>query len=210
MKKFLVLAALAFGATATFAQSAPAADAKPATATTKVKKAKKTKKTAAATIAPASSGKTVANVAGWSNDGAKPAPAPTAAPVKAAPATAAAATSLSKAGMKFETDLVDYGTIKKGADPLRKFTFKNTGSEPLIIKNAQGSCGCTVPTYPKEPIMPGQSAAIEVRYDTQRIGAFTKTVTLTTNSSDAETKVLTIKGVVEDVAGAATPPTSGH
>jgi hypothetical protein len=206
MKKLLVLAALAFAATATFAQSA-AAPATPTEAkTTKTaKKAKKVKKVkAAAVTTSATAGKPAAIVA---------APAP-AAPVKAAttaPApVAAAASASSKAGMKFETDLIDYGTIKKGGDPLRKFTFKNTGSEPLIIKNAQGSCGCTVPTYPHEPIMPGQSASIDVRYDTQRVGAFTKTVTLTTNSADAETKVLTIKGLVEDVAGAATPPTSGH
>ncbi|TNE68072.1 MAG: DUF1573 domain-containing protein, partial [Bacteroidetes bacterium] len=85
--------------------------------------------------------------------------------------------------MTFETTTIDYGTIDKGSEPLRKFSFTNTGNEPLIIKTAKGSCGCTVPTYPKEPIMPGETNVIEVRYDTKRVGAFTKTVTLTTNEA---------------------------
>jgi len=75
--------------------------------------------------------------------------------------------------MTFDATTMDYGTIDKGADPIRKFKFTNTGNEPLIVKAAKGSCGCTVPTYPKEPIMPGESNVIEVRYDTQRVGAFT-------------------------------------
>lgn len=98
--------------------------------------------------------------------------------------------------MTFETTTIDYGNIDKGAEPLRKFKFTNTGNEPLIIKTAKGSCGCTVPTYPKEPIMPGESNVIEVRYDTQRVGAFTKTVTVTTNEA-TETRMLTIKGEVK-------------
>ncbi len=103
----------------------------------------------------------------------------------------------------FEKVEMDYGKIKQGSEPLRVFSFKNTGSEPLIISGAQGSCGCTVPTYPKEPIMPGQSSKIEVRYDTQRVGPFTKSVTLTTNEANP-TRVLTIKGDVE--AGATQTP----
>ncbi|MBL7803211.1 MAG: DUF1573 domain-containing protein [Saprospiraceae bacterium] len=98
--------------------------------------------------------------------------------------------------MSFQQTTVDYGTVEKGADPLRKFTFTNTGTEPLIIKSAKGSCGCTVPTYPKEPIMPGETNVIEVRYDTQRVGMFTKTVTITTNEA-TDTHTLTIKGEVK-------------
>ncbi|MCB0686827.1 MAG: DUF1573 domain-containing protein [Saprospiraceae bacterium] len=97
--------------------------------------------------------------------------------------------------MTFETMVVDYGEIAKGSDPLRKFSFVNDGTEPLVIKSAKGSCGCTVPDYPKEPILPGETGAIDVRYDTQRIGQFTKTVTLTTNVDDQKI-VLTIKGKV--------------
>ncbi len=99
--------------------------------------------------------------------------------------------------MTFEKTEIDYGTIAQGSDPLRKFKFKNTGTEPLVIKNARGSCGCTVPNYKKEPVMPGETAEIEVRYDTQRVGVFTKTVTIETNEGD-QPRVLTIKGVVNE------------
>lgn len=98
--------------------------------------------------------------------------------------------------MTFEKTSIDYGTIDKGADPLRKFKFTNTGTEPLIIKNAQGSCGCTVPKYPQEPIMPGETAFIEVRYDTQRVGKINKSVTVTTNETTS-THTLTITGEVK-------------
>lgn len=114
-----------------------------------------------------------------------------------APVTIAAETSGPE--MTFETTEVDYGSIEQNAEPYREFNFTNTGTEPLVIKNAKGSCGCTVPTYPKEPIMPGEAAVIKVRYDTKRIGKFTKTVTLTTNES-VEKRVLRIKGQVNKPA----------
>lgn len=101
--------------------------------------------------------------------------------------------------MTFESTEVDYGTIEQGSDPLRIFHFTNTGNEPLQIKHAKGSCGCTVPKWPKEPIFPGESGVIEVRYDTKRVGKFVKRVTLTTNEGEGEDgskKVLTIKGLV--------------
>ncbi|MFT5167634.1 MAG: hypothetical protein ACI8P3_002872 [Saprospiraceae bacterium] len=97
--------------------------------------------------------------------------------------------------LKFETVVIDYGEIEQGSDPLRVFNFENVGEAPAIIKNAKGSCGCTVPLWPKEPIMMGEKNKIEVRYDTKRIGKFTKTVKLTTNYSDSPI-VLTIKGTV--------------
>ena len=65
----------------------------------------------------------------------------------------------------------------------------------MIIKNAKGSCGCTVPKWPREPIAPGQEAEIGVTYDTKRVGKFTKTITLTTNA-DKRPVILTIKGEV--------------
>jgi len=102
------------------------------------------------------------------------------------------------AEMTFETDMHDYGTIKQGANGTYEFKFTNTGNEPLIISTARGSCGCTVPTYPKEPIMKGQSSVIKVSYDTKRVGPFTKTVTIESNGK-TNPKMLTIKGVVEAV-----------
>lgn len=103
------------------------------------------------------------------------------------------------AEMKFEETTLDYGTIEQGSDPYRIFAFTNTGNAPLVITNAKGSCGCTVPTYPKEPIPPAQAGEIKVRYDTNRVGPFTKRVTLTTNAGE-EPIVLTIKGKVEPKA----------
>ena len=102
--------------------------------------------------------------------------------------------------MELETTVMDYGTIEQDSDPYRFFNFTNTGNQPLVIKHAKGSCGCTVPEYPKEPIMPGESSQIKVRYATNRLNAFTKTITLTTNEGEDDEKgmkrVLTIKGKV--------------
>ncbi len=171
MKKLLMFVALfASVATLSVAQNA----------TAPVKKAKTSKHSKKAMVQTANTTVTV--------------PATTAVATKtAAPAPAATTTG---AMATFEKTEIDYGKIKQGSEPLRVFAFKNTGSEPLTISNAQGSCGCTVPTYPKEPILPGQTSKIEVRYDTQRLGGFTKTVTLTTNEANP-TRVLTIKGEVE-------------
>ncbi len=107
---------------------------------------------------------------------------------------------------QFELKKLDYGTIDKGSEPLRIFKFKNVGTEPLIIKNAKGSCGCTVPKSPKDPIMPGEEANLEVRYDTKRVGKFTKTVTLTTNDPTNPKTVLTIHGEVKPVKAKKTLP----
>ena len=99
------------------------------------------------------------------------------------------------ATIDFESKVVDYGTIEHNSDGARKFVFTNNGTEPLIIKNAKGSCGCTVPTWPREPIAPGETAEIGVKYATNRVGPFTKTITLTTNASKKPV-ILTIKGKV--------------
>lgn len=100
------------------------------------------------------------------------------------------------AGMVFENETIDYGTVAHNADGKREFVFVNNGTKPLIITNTQGSCGCTVPTSPKEPIAPGAKGVIGVKYATDRVGAFTKTVTVTSNAEGQPTKVLTIKGTV--------------
>lgn len=96
---------------------------------------------------------------------------------------------------KFETEVIDYGKIPKDADGNRVFTFKNVGLSPLIISQAKGSCGCTVPTYDKTPIMPGETGEIKVKYATNRVGRFSKTVTITSNASEPK-KVIRIKGEV--------------
>ncbi len=113
-------------------------------------------------------------------------------------ATAFANNAIAQEGAKieFKKEVHDYGTIKNGADGNCSFEFKNTGTEPLIISNCQGSCGCTVPEWPKEPILPGKSAEIKVKYDTTRQGAINKSVTITSNAVNTPTKVINIKGEV--------------
>ena len=96
---------------------------------------------------------------------------------------------------EFEEEVIDYGKIAHNADGNRTFIFKNIGKSPLIITQTKGSCGCTVPTYEKEPIMPGETGKIKVKYATNRVGRFSKTVTITSNASEPK-KVVRIKGEV--------------
>ncbi|MEM7101836.1 MAG: DUF1573 domain-containing protein [Bacteroidota bacterium] len=104
--------------------------------------------------------------------------------------------SLDGPKMTFEFKEYDYGKIAQNSDGVREFPFENNGTEPLIIKHAKGSCGCTVPSYPKAPIMPGEKAVIGVKYDTKRVGPFSKSVRIITNASQ-DPIVLTIKGNVQ-------------
>lgn len=109
------------------------------------------------------------------------------------------------AKIEFKKDTHDYGDIKYGADGTCTFEFKNTGNAPLIISDAKGSCGCTVPEWPKEPINPGKTGTITVKYDTKRPGAINKSVTITSNASNEPTKILRIKGNVGAKPESATP-----
>ena len=119
--------------------------------------------------------------------------------------TSVVAKEQSGAQMKFTNTTVDYGTIAQNSDPFRIATFTNTGTEPLIIKSAKGSCGCTIPTFPKEPIAPGATAEIKIKYDTKRLGAINKTVTI---QSNAGVKVLKVKGNITQKAS--TPKKEGR
>ena len=98
--------------------------------------------------------------------------------------------------IEFEKETIDYGTIKKGSDKERIFKFKNTGDKPLILSEVTASCGCTVPSYPKEPILPKKSAEIKVSYDTNRIGGFSKSITVMSNDPEKGRVVINIKGNV--------------
>jgi hypothetical protein len=96
----------------------------------------------------------------------------------------------------FSKEVHDYGNIKYDGDPNCSFEFTNTGDEPLIISNAKGSCGCTVPEWPKEPIAPGAKASIKVKYDTKRSGPINKSVTISSNAINEPEKIVRIKGEV--------------
>lgn len=95
--------------------------------------------------------------------------------------------------LTFDTEIIDYGTITQNANGKRTFTFKNTGEAPIFISKVTTSCGCTVPSYPKTPIMPGEMASIDVKYATNRLGKFTKSVTVISNATEVQKK-LVIKG----------------
>ena len=97
--------------------------------------------------------------------------------------------------LEFETEVIDYGKIKQNDDGNRSFKFKNTGNSPITIANVKGSCGFTVATKPNKPILPGETAEIGIKYATNRIGGFSKTVTITSDAS-MQRKVLRIKGIV--------------
>lgn len=98
--------------------------------------------------------------------------------------------------MNFKNKIFDYGTIKEGEKAKHSYVFTNTGTEPLIISNAKGSCGCTVPSYSTDPVLPGETGAIDVVFDSKgKPGTNSKTVTLTANTEPVKTE-LTIKGKV--------------
>jgi len=96
----------------------------------------------------------------------------------------------------FEKTEHDYGTVAYGGDGVCTFKFTNTGKEPLILQQPQSSCGCTVPTWPKEPVLPGESNEIKVTYNTKKVGPINKTVTVRSNAKN-NTVVLRISGKVE-------------
>lgn len=98
--------------------------------------------------------------------------------------------------MSFETKEHDFGTINEGDKVMYDFKFKNTGEAPLIIMNAKGSCGCTVPEYPKDPIAPGKEEKIHVIFDSKgKLGTTTKSVTLTCNIKEGQ-EILQIKSKI--------------
>jgi hypothetical protein len=103
-----------------------------------------------------------------------------------------------KAEFKFEEITHDFGNILEGPEATYEFKFTNVGSEPLIIQSCSASCGCTTPNWSKDPIMPGKTGTIKVRFASKgRIGSFNKTIYIQSNAkSDKERYELYIKGVV--------------
>ncbi len=102
-----------------------------------------------------------------------------------------------KAVIEFKQTEINYGEIKKGENGTRVFEFTNTGEAPLIINRVKSSCGCTVPSKPTKPVMPGQSDKIVVKYNTSRVGPFRKQITVYSNAK-TPVVILKIKGKVVD------------
>ena len=97
--------------------------------------------------------------------------------------------------IKFEYLEYDYGTMVQGDKGTCVFEFKNTGKNPLVLNNVRPSCGCTVPKWSKEPIKSGDKSSINVKYNTNRVGSFSKSITVYSNASNSPV-VLKIKGKV--------------
>ncbi len=101
------------------------------------------------------------------------------------------------AQIAFEKEVIDYGEVAYNSNGEREFVIKNIGDAPLVITNTKGSCGCTVPTRPTAPILPGESAVMKVKYDTKRANRpFSKSITVTSNATNFPVKVVKIKGKV--------------
>ncbi len=95
----------------------------------------------------------------------------------------------------FDKTSHDYGTIYEKANGDAYFVYTNTGKEPLILSRVKSSCGCTIPKWSRQPLMPGESDTIKVHYDTKRIGTFHKSITVSSNANISSV-VLKIKGKV--------------
>ena len=106
--------------------------------------------------------------------------------------------------ISFDKTVHDYGSIIQGADGTCEFKFTNIGKEPLILSRPQSSCGCTVPTWPQEPVLPGKSDVIKVTYNTNNIGPINKTITVNSNGKTSMVR-LSIKGTVVAKPATTTP-----
>jgi hypothetical protein len=130
---------------------------------------------------------------------------PKAAPVQqVTPANATPADNPNAGDFQFTEETWDFNKIPKGTPVNHDFTFTNTGKEPIVISNVQASCGCTTPKWPKEPILPGKTAVINVQYNAANPGGFNKSITITSNAK-TPSKVIYIKGTVEAQSDQTTP-----
>lgn len=112
-----------------------------------------------------------------------------------------------KGVVKFAKETHDFGKIEQGKPATYAFEFKNTGSEPVIISDASASCGCTKPSWSKDPIMPGKTGSVSATYNAAAGGPFNKSVTVMSNA-ETPSVVLYLKGEVvsKEAADAAVAP----
>ncbi len=106
--------------------------------------------------------------------------------------------------ISFDKKTHDYGTIYEKSNGDVNFVYTNTGKEPLILNRVKSSCGCTIPKWSRQPLMPGETDTIKVHYDTKRIGTFHKSITVQSNASTPSV-VLKIQGKVIREGSAALP-----
>lgn len=95
----------------------------------------------------------------------------------------------------FTSTVHDYGTVVQASDGSCQFTFKNKGKAPIVLNDVKASCGCTVPEWTRTPVAPGETGTIKVTYNTNNVGAFTKSITVNSNAINNPV-ILIIKGTV--------------
>ena len=115
-----------------------------------------------------------------------------------------------KGVLKFAQETHDFGKVEQGKPVTYVFEFKNTGADPVVINDAQASCGCTKPSWTREPVMPGKTGSVSATFNAAAAGPFNKSVTVTSNAEAGQT-VLYLKGEVitqKEASTAATPEAS--
>jgi hypothetical protein len=108
-----------------------------------------------------------------------------------------------------DKEVHDFGSVVFGSSASCEFVITNTGVKPLIITSCKGSCGCTVPEWSKEPIAPGATGSIRVKYDTKRPGPINKSITILSNATNDPTKIVRIKGNVNPAPDGDAPVNTG-
>lgn len=125
-------------------------------------------------------------------------------PVSSQTQSTAESTNPNAPVVEFDKLVHDYGTMEQYGNGKCEFKFTNTGKEPLILSNVRSSCGCTVPEWPRQPILPGKSDVIKVKYDTKRVGMINKSVHVYSNAKKSPIS-LKIKGKINAKAQASPP-----
>lgn len=106
-----------------------------------------------------------------------------------------ATVSFAQGVLKFKSEKHDFGKVDQGKPATHSFEFVNTGNQPVVISNAQASCGCTTPDWTKDPILPGKTGFVKATYNAAAVGPFNKSVTVVSNA-ETPSLVLTLSGEV--------------
>jgi hypothetical protein len=109
--------------------------------------------------------------------------------------TVATVSFAQKGVMKFKAETHSFGKIEQGKPVTHEFTFTNTGTDPIVISNVSASCGCTTPSYTKDPVLPGKTGSIKATYNAAAMGSFNKSITVFSNAESANL-TLFLKGEV--------------
>jgi len=109
-----------------------------------------------------------------------------------------ATVSFAQGVLKFKSEKHDFGKVDQGKPATHSFEFVNTGNQPVVISNAQASCGCTTPDWTKDPILPGKTGFVKATYNAAAVGPFNKSVTVVSNA-ETPSLVLTLSGEVSPI-----------